>query len=107
MSQTNISIRVDEDVKKDAESVFARLGLSLSAATNVFYRQAVRTQSIPFPLIAGDTEDMKLSRDEVLNKGLIALKEVQAQAIINGTSNMSLDEINAMVAECRKEYKKS
>jgi len=50
VGQTNISIRVDEDVKKEAETLFAKLGLTLSSATNVFYRQAVRTQGIPFPL---------------------------------------------------------
>jgi DNA-damage-inducible protein J len=55
MAQTNISIRVDEDVKKDVEALFAKLGLTLSAATNVFYRQAVRTQSIPFPVTAVET----------------------------------------------------
>ena len=50
MGQTNISIRVDEDVKKDAEIIFSKLGLTLSAATNVFYRQVIMKQSIPFPL---------------------------------------------------------
>ena len=56
MAQTNISIRVDEDVKKDAEALFSKLGPTLSAATNVFYRQAVRTQGIPFPLTAVDPD---------------------------------------------------
>ena len=50
MAQTNISIRIDEDVKREAESLFSKLGLTLSSATNVFFRQAVRTQGIPFNL---------------------------------------------------------
>ena len=52
MAQTSISIRVDEDVKREAETLFAKLGLTLSSATNVFFKQAVRTQSIPFSISA-------------------------------------------------------
>jgi len=107
MAQTNISIRVDEDVKKDAETLFAKLGLTLSAATNVFYRQAVRTQGIPFPLVAVDIEPAKKSRDTIMARGLEALKEAQEQALLNGTSDMSLDEINKMIAELRQEYRRS
>jgi len=107
MAQTNVSIRVDEDVKKDAETLFAKLGLTLSAATNVFYRQAVRTQSIPFQLTADENESSKPTREATLMRGLEALKEAQEQAIINGTSDMSLDEINLMIAECRQEYRRS
>jgi len=103
MAQTNISIRVDEDVKKDAEVLFAKLGLTLSAATNVFYRQAVRTQSIPFPLTATGVDKPKHTRDEALAGGMDAMLRAQMQAVINGTSEMSLDEINEMISTCRQD----
>jgi len=106
MAQTNISIRVDEDVKRDAETLFAKLGLTLSAATNVFYRQAVRIQGIPFPLVAVDIDTKKQSRNIILARGLEALKEAHEQSLVNGTSDMSLDEINDMVAELRQEYRR-
>ena len=32
-----------------------------------------------------------------------AIKELQQQSIINGTSNMAMEEINAEIALCRKE----
>lgn len=99
MAQTNISIRIDEDVKKDAEAVFAKLGLTLSAATNVFYRQAVRTQSIPFPLSAIETDNKMQARKEFGE----ALRAAQEQSVINGTSEMTLDEINDIISECRQE----
>jgi DNA-damage-inducible protein J len=101
MGQTNISIRIDEDVKKDAEALFAKLGLTLSAATNIFYRQAVRTQSIPFPLTA--VEPQKLTTDIILARGLEAMLEAQDKAILNGTSEMTLDEINKLIKESRNE----
>ena len=100
MAQTNISIRVDEDVKKDAEALFAKLGLTLSAATNVFYRQAVRMQGIPFMLMA--TEPPGRTRATVLARGREALREAQEQAMMNGTSEMTLDEINEIISECRQ-----
>ena len=98
VAQTNISIRVDEDVKKDAETLFAKLGLTLSAATNVFYRQAIRTQGIPFSLSAVELEP----KDQARKKFGEAFKAAQEQSVINGTSEITLDEINAIIAECRR-----
>jgi len=50
MAQTNLTIRIDEDIKRDAEILFNRIGLNMSSAINVFFRQAIREQSIPFEL---------------------------------------------------------
>ena len=48
MSNINVTIRMDEDLKKQADTLFNDLGFSLSTALNIFVRQAVREQSIPF-----------------------------------------------------------
>ena len=47
---TNISIRMDVDLKDAAEELFDELGLSLSAAFNVFVRQSLRERAIPFTI---------------------------------------------------------
>ncbi len=47
---TNISIRMDLDLKRDAEELFANLGMNLSTAFNVFLRQSLRVQGLPFPV---------------------------------------------------------
>lgn len=47
---TNISIRMDVDLKNAAEELFDELGLSLSAAFHIFVRQALRERSIPFTI---------------------------------------------------------
>ena len=99
MAQTNISIRIDEDIKKDAETLFAKLGLTLSSATNVFYRQAVRTQGIPFPLVVTDSEPSKKTKTAFKE----AIRIAQEQSVINGTDNMTMDEINTIIAEGRQE----
>ena len=48
----NINIRIDNNTKKGAESVFEQLGLTPSTAINLFYKQVIRTNSIPFELKA-------------------------------------------------------
>ena len=50
----NVNIRVDAELKKKAEEIFSELGLSMSAATNVFYKQVVRSGGIPFELRIAD-----------------------------------------------------
>lgn len=50
MSTTNISIRVDKQLKKQADSLFNELGMNMSTAFNVFIRQAVREGRIPFDI---------------------------------------------------------
>ena len=48
----NVNIRIDNDIKKNAELVFARLGMSPTTAITLFYNQVIRTNSIPFELKA-------------------------------------------------------
>ncbi|MBQ8210555.1 MAG: type II toxin-antitoxin system RelB/DinJ family antitoxin [Clostridia bacterium] len=48
MSNINITIRMDKELKAQADTLFNELGLSMSTAFNIFVRQAVREQSIPF-----------------------------------------------------------
>lgn len=46
----NLNIRVDDTLKKQAETIFTELGISLSAATTMFLKQVVRCNGIPFEL---------------------------------------------------------
>jgi DNA-damage-inducible protein J len=48
MSTVNVTFRVDDELKKQADALFSDLGMSLSTAFNVFLRQSVREQQIPF-----------------------------------------------------------
>ena len=50
MKTTNVSIRLDLDLKRDAEVLFANLGMNLSTAFNIFLRQSLRAQGLPFPV---------------------------------------------------------
>lgn len=48
MATTNVTMRLDENLKKEAEELFSDLGLNLTTAFTVFVKQAVREQKIPF-----------------------------------------------------------
>ena len=50
MATTNLNIRIDADLKKQAEQIFNELGLNMSTALTVFLRQTVRSNGIPFDL---------------------------------------------------------
>ena len=50
MATTNITIRMDEELKKQAEELFSDLGLNMTTAFTVFVKQSVREQQIPFML---------------------------------------------------------
>ena len=45
---TNISIRMDSDVKAKADVLFGELGMNMTTAFNIFVRQALREGRIPF-----------------------------------------------------------
>lgn len=49
---TVISVRVQEETKKEAERLFEEMGLSMSTAVNLFLKQVVLTGKIPFELSA-------------------------------------------------------
>ena len=53
----NITIRIDDEVKREAELLFDKLGMSISGAINIFFRQAIREQAIPFPIRAKTAEE--------------------------------------------------
>ncbi|MCL2495029.1 MAG: type II toxin-antitoxin system RelB/DinJ family antitoxin [Oscillospiraceae bacterium] len=45
---SSMNIRMDNEVKAQAQAIFAQFGLDMTTAINMFLRQAIRTQSIPF-----------------------------------------------------------
>ena len=49
---TQISLRVDDDVKHNAEKTLNDIGLSMSAAINIFLKTVAREKRIPFELSA-------------------------------------------------------
>lgn len=45
---SNVSFRIDSELKKQADALFQNLGLNMTTAFNIFLRQSVRKGRIPF-----------------------------------------------------------
>lgn len=48
MATTNINVRIDNELKQEAEALFNDLGLNMSAAITMFLKSAVSHDGIPF-----------------------------------------------------------
>lgn len=98
MNTSLVQIRMDKDLRDEANKLFDRLGMDMSTAVKVFLKKCLAENGIPFSL--------KVERNEYKSpEGLAALAELQREAEENGISNMSLDEVNAEIAAARAERK--
>ena len=70
MAQTNISIRLNNDLKRNFDNLCNELGFNMSTAITMFIKAAVREQGIPFALSLNDysKETQKVIKDA--NKGI-------------------------------------
>ena len=50
MSSVNMTIRMDKDTKEKAQSLFSKFGLDMTTAINMFLKQSIRAEGIPFDL---------------------------------------------------------
>ena len=99
MAATLVQVRIDEDLKNQATAVYDALGIDLSTAVRMFLKRSVMVNGVPFSMVLSDSE----TKTEKAAKALISLNR---EALKNGTSEMSLDEINAEIEEVRKSRQK-
>jgi DNA-damage-inducible protein J len=52
MATTNITIRMDEELKKQAEQIFNDMGMNITTAFTIFTKAEVRKVNIPFEVSA-------------------------------------------------------
>lgn len=55
-TKENLTIRVEPELKEEVSKLFKSLGLDLSTATGIFYRQALRCNGLPFRIVAEKPE---------------------------------------------------
>ena len=87
---TNISIRMDSDLKAQADALFAELGMNLSTAFNIFVRQSLREGGIPF--------EVKLEQP---NKETIAAM-LEAERIAKDPSVKGYNDLDELFADLKK-----
>ncbi len=95
MANTLVQIRVDEDLKNEATSIFEQLGLDLPTAFRIFLKKSVEERGIPFSMRVN-------SEKKSLKQAGSILKKANKEAKKNKIQNISLDEINAEIRAYRK-----
>ncbi|MCL2764520.1 MAG: type II toxin-antitoxin system RelB/DinJ family antitoxin [Treponema sp.] len=81
MAQVNI--RIDDDLKTRADSIFEELGLNMTTAFTMFVRQTIRQGGIPFEITTRtdpfyNSENMKVLRQSIkeANEGKLTTHEL-------------------------------
>ena len=85
MANINITIRIDKELKKEADNLFHELGMSFTTAVTIFVQQAVREQRIPF--------DIRLRQERALAATSLKVEKI---------SNKYLDENKKAYQELTK-----
>ena len=93
MAQATFSIRMDEALKKQFDSLCSDFGMNATTAFNIFAKAVVRERRTPFEISApADT-----TRDDAI----AAFWEMRKIAEENGLQDMTLDDINAEIEAVR------
>ena len=56
--KSNLTIRIEPELKDEASALFKSLGLDLSTATGIFYRQAIRCHGLPFEVKVNEPNEI-------------------------------------------------
>lgn len=99
MAQATFSVRMDEGLKAQFDSLCQEFGMNTSTAINVFARAVVRQRRIPFEISAPES---KVTRQDALK----AFQAMRAQAKTAGVTDMPLDEINEEIRQTRLSLEK-
>ena len=91
MSTTSINIRMDTSLKKQFEAFCSDMGLSMTAAFNVFAKKAVREYRIPF----------EIGAEKPNSETMQAIQEVQAMKA-NPNLGKSYNDVDEMMDDLLK-----
>ena len=67
----NLYARIEPDVKEQAESILNSLGIPVSNAINMFYKQIILQRGIPF--------EVKLPTSQPVNMAVLSEEELNAE----------------------------
>ena len=70
MTTVAVNVKVDRDVKADAAKILESLGLSTSAAINVFFRQIIFRKGLPFDVKVPDELTIEAIKELESGKGI-------------------------------------
>ena len=74
MAQTNVSIRIDEDLKREYDNFCSDIGMSMTTAFCVFAKKAVRERRIPFEITADGDPFYSVANMERLKRSVAQME---------------------------------
>ena len=92
MNMTSVTVRVDEDTKKQASDIAEDFGFDLSSVTRAFYRQIVRERRIPLNLSYSNVPEETL---EALAEARRMAKEGAPRRDVRFAGNLSMARLEA------------
>ncbi|MCL1998473.1 MAG: hypothetical protein FWG65_06880 [Turicibacter sp.] len=113
---------MDEEPRAEFDRLCEDLGLTAAVVTGIFIDKALRAQALPFGAEDEDVQECQ-AKMEFFRKSDIpqeervlteedkaalerfgdAMKSMQEKSVLNGNSKMTMDEIDAIIADCRRE----
>ncbi len=95
---TNISIRMDTDIKAKADALFGELGMNLTTAFNIFVRQSLREGKIPFEISLNQP-----NRETIA--AMMEAERIAADSSVKGYTDMNEMFADLMGDNCTKKGK--
>ncbi|MGI6095640.1 MAG: type II toxin-antitoxin system RelB/DinJ family antitoxin [Lachnospiraceae bacterium] len=95
---SNLYVRIEPDVKEQAESILSALGISASNAINMFYKQIIFQRGLPF--------DVKIPSSRPVDMSVLSEAELNAE-LEKGYADIKAGrtkEASAVFADIRKDY---
>ena len=80
MAQTTLSIRMDENVKKQFDAFCSEVGMNTSVAINLFAKAVLREGKIPFEISVNDDPFYSDANKARLKKSIDALNASKGSA---------------------------
>lgn len=88
---TRMTFRVSKELKAEAEKVFKQMGMSASAAMNIFLAQCVREQRLPFQPGATQAEVEENGFDALLDEADKILGDENTTTSFVGFEELEID----------------
>jgi DNA-damage-inducible protein J len=79
MAESRLSIRIDGNTKKKADTVFRKLGLTMSMGINIYLNRVAQQQGIPFSLILPQHQEADTLGDAAKKAVHRAIRETRAK----------------------------
>jgi addiction module RelB/DinJ family antitoxin len=98
MGAVNVTVRIDEEVKRDFDVFCRNVGLNTTTAIHLFMRAVLRTRKLPFSI-----SDMELQKQAASPDGKEALpnaiEDAPEQIAENGAADTAMGETEEAICE--------